>query len=106
MQRASGALGRDERRAWQEDGFFIRPRLFDTAELARLRAAAERVAERALAVSRDCADSYEIDGNRYCEAAGATIQFEHEPGSTTIRVWSSRCASSSGARRCRCSRTS
>ena len=86
MQREGQALGRDERRAWDEDGFFIRPRRFAAGEIAELRAAAERVAERALAVSRDCADSYEIDGNRYCEAAGATIQFEHQPGSATVRV--------------------
>jgi ectoine hydroxylase-related dioxygenase (phytanoyl-CoA dioxygenase family) len=29
---------------------------------------------------------YAIDGNRYSEAAGSTVQFEHTPGSETIRV--------------------
>jgi ectoine hydroxylase-related dioxygenase (phytanoyl-CoA dioxygenase family) len=86
MQRNSGALGRDERRAWDEDGFFIRKGVFDADEIAELRAAAERVGARALEVSHACADRYEIDGNRYCDAAGATIQFEHQPGSRTIRV--------------------
>jgi Phytanoyl-CoA dioxygenase (PhyH) len=80
------ALAPDERRAWDEDGFFIRPSVFDARELAGLRAAAERVAERAQAAVQDCEASYQVDGNRYCEAAGATIQFEHRPGSETIRV--------------------
>jgi ectoine hydroxylase len=31
-------------------------------------------------------DSYHIDGNRYHEAAGSTLQFEHQPESETIRV--------------------
>ena len=29
---------------------------------------------------------YAVDGNRYLEAAGATIQLEHREGSTTVRV--------------------
>ena len=85
-QRQRWALSPEERRAWDEDGFFIRPRAFDAQELAGLRAAAERVAERAQDAVRSCQESYQIDGNRYCEAAGATIQFEHRPGSQTIRV--------------------
>jgi ectoine hydroxylase-related dioxygenase (phytanoyl-CoA dioxygenase family) len=80
------SLSPEERRAWEEDGFFIRPRVFGEPDLARLRAAAERVAERAQDAVRSCEKTYQIDGNRYCEAAGATIQFEHRPGSETIRV--------------------
>jgi ectoine hydroxylase-related dioxygenase (phytanoyl-CoA dioxygenase family) len=79
-------LSSEERRAWDEEGFFIRPRVFGERELAALRAAAERVAERARDAVRTCEKTYQIDGNRYCEAAGATIQFEHRPGSETIRV--------------------
>ncbi len=86
MQRAGTGLERAERRAWDEDGFFIRKGVFALAEIAELRAAAERVGARALAASYDCEQSYEIDGNRYCEASGSTIQFEHLPGSATIRV--------------------
>jgi hypothetical protein len=85
-QRQGRALSPDERRAWEDDGFFIRPRVFGEDELAALRAGAERVAERAQAAVRTCEETYQIDGNRYCEAAGATIQFEHRPGSGTIRV--------------------
>lgn len=86
MQGHSGALAGAERRAWDADGFFIRKGVFAAEEIARLGAAAERVAARALAATQQAAESYEIDGNRYCEAGGATIQFEHRPGSTTIRV--------------------
>jgi len=85
-QRQAWALSPDERRAWDEDGFFIRTRVFSQHELAALRAAAERVAERAQDAVRTCRETYQIDGNRYCEAAGATIQLEHRPGSGTIRV--------------------
>jgi ectoine hydroxylase len=86
MQGKSGALTRGERRAWEQDGFFIRERVFGADEVAKLRAAAERVGARALELTQKCDKSYEVDGNRYCEAGGATIQLEHQPGSRTIRV--------------------
>ena len=84
----SGSMGFEvaphERRAWAKDGFFLRLRAFGQAELPALRDAAERAA--ALAAAAAGAEGYEIDGNRYCEAAGATVQFEHRPGSRTLRV--------------------
>jgi ectoine hydroxylase-related dioxygenase (phytanoyl-CoA dioxygenase family) len=79
-------LSPGERRAWDEDGFFIRAGVFGEDDLAALRDAAERVAVRAGDAARTCEETYQIDGNRYCQAAGATIQFEHRPGSQTIRV--------------------
>ena len=75
-----------ERLAWERDGFFVRARVFAEAEVVVLRAAAERVAERAARAAAERGGGYEVDGNRYVEAAGATIQFEHRPGSRTIRV--------------------
>ncbi|MDJ0849273.1 MAG: phytanoyl-CoA dioxygenase family protein [Myxococcota bacterium] len=81
-----GRLTSDERCAWERDGFFVRRRVFSRTEVERLRAAAERVAARAEAASGKGGDSYHIDGNRYHEAAGSTIQFEHAPGSKTLRV--------------------
>ena len=75
-----------ERRAWEDDGFFVRSRAFAGAELEELRDAAERAAQ-AADQGLGCAErDYTIDGNRYLEARGATIQLEHRPGSRTIRV--------------------
>jgi ectoine hydroxylase-related dioxygenase (phytanoyl-CoA dioxygenase family) len=85
-EREAQALSPHERRAWDEDGFFIRACVFGEDDLVALRAAAERVAERAQEAVRTCEETSLIDGNRYCQAAGATIQFEHRPGSQTIRV--------------------
>jgi ectoine hydroxylase-related dioxygenase (phytanoyl-CoA dioxygenase family) len=76
----------DERRAWQADGFFARARAFGPDELAALRAAAERAVARAEAAVQSGGEGYAVDGNRYHEAGGSTIQFEHVPGSSTIRV--------------------
>lgn len=79
-------LTAEEHRAWREQGFFVRQRAFAEPELAGLRHAAEAVVERAAVAASRGGDSYLIDGNRYHDAAGATIQFEHVPGSATIRV--------------------
>jgi hypothetical protein len=75
-----------ERREWQRDGFLIRRRVFDPPEVDELREAAERAAERAARAAEAGGAGYEVDGNRYCDSAEATIQFEHRPGSRTIRV--------------------
>jgi len=79
-------LGLDERRRWERDGFFVRERVFSEAELAELREAGETVVARAAEAAADEGESYLIDGNRYHEAGGATIQYEHTPGSRTVRV--------------------
>ncbi|HPG26597.1 MAG TPA: hypothetical protein PLW10_13255, partial [Myxococcota bacterium] len=86
----------EERRAWEQDGFFAREAVFAADELEILRAAAERVVAAATratlevvadpATALDPSLDYEIDGNRYVEAARSTVQFEHERGSSTIRV--------------------
>jgi ectoine hydroxylase len=75
-----------ERRAWERDGFFVREAALRPHEVQELREAAERVAAKAAAASEAGGESYSIDGNRYHEATGSTIQFEHAPGSSTIRV--------------------
>jgi hypothetical protein len=82
----AGRLTAEEWRAWKRDGFFIRPREFDASEIEELRGAVEAVALRAGAAAGAGGHGYAIDGNRYCEAGGATVQFEHAPGSETIRV--------------------
>jgi len=75
-----------ERGAWERDGFLIRRGVFGSAEVEELRAAAERVAARAWLAVGEGGRGYEVDGNCYHESAVATIQFEHRPGSRTIRV--------------------
>jgi ectoine hydroxylase-related dioxygenase (phytanoyl-CoA dioxygenase family) len=85
MQQARFGLSAEERRAYDEDGFFVRERAFGEAEIAELRDAAECAVAR-VAGSAPTRDDYLIDGNRYREAAGSTIQFEHRPESETIRV--------------------
>jgi hypothetical protein len=82
----SHRLGPGERRRYAEQGFFVRPEVFADHELAELRDAVERCAELAAAAARSGGERYEIDGNVYHEAGGTTIQFEHHPGATSIRV--------------------
>jgi ectoine hydroxylase-related dioxygenase (phytanoyl-CoA dioxygenase family) len=84
--RAEHALRDDERRAYEDDGFFVRERAFGPAEVEALRAAAERAARRAEAAAAASAERYAVDGNVYVEAGGATLQYEHRPGSSTLRV--------------------
>jgi len=81
------ALRPSERRAYEEDGFFVRERAFGPEEVEALCAAAERAAARAgAAAAQPGARRYEVDGNVYVEAAGSTLQYEHRPGATTLRV--------------------
>ena len=85
---ASGEFGLspEERRAYRQDGFFVREGVFDAAEIEELRDAVECCVASASAAAAAGGEEYEIDGNRYCEASGATIQFEHQPASETLRV--------------------
>ena len=78
-------LTETERRAWREDGFFVREAVFAEPELEPLREAAEIAVERAEAATAAGRD-YRIDGNRYVDAARETIQFEHDARAATIRV--------------------
>lgn len=82
-------LGAPERRAYCEDGFFLRPRAFAEEELRPLREAVECIdaklgRETGASAARDRA--YAIDGNRYVETAGATVQIEHHPEAEALRV--------------------
>ncbi len=91
-----------ERQQYKDEGFFVREAVFERTELESFRAAAERVVGTATRASlevmrapdaasasgsvTDTPVDYRIDGNRYVEAAHATVQFEHHAGSKTIRV--------------------
>jgi ectoine hydroxylase len=86
MATESHALRPAERRAWEEDGFFVRRAVFSREEMAEICSAAERVAAAAEAAAAGSSERYTVDGNLYVEAGGATLQFEHAPGSATLRV--------------------
>jgi ectoine hydroxylase-related dioxygenase (phytanoyl-CoA dioxygenase family) len=85
MQRGKYALTAEEHRTYADDGFFVRERAIGEKEVEELRDASECAVARA-ARGAPSGDDYFIDGNRYREAAGSTIQFEHRAGSETIRV--------------------
>ena len=86
MAACSFRLTAQERRAWLEDGFFIRPRVFCALDLGALRAGAERAAARAAREAEASERRYRIDGNEYVETAISTIQYEHHDGARTLRV--------------------
>jgi len=74
-----------ERARYDQDGFLIRERVFDAAELAELQRAVERAAaEAARRALRG--RTYHLDGKRFVDVGHVTVQFEHSPGSDTLRV--------------------
>jgi hypothetical protein len=79
-------LTKSERRAWQEDGFFVRRAVLAPEEVRDLQEAAERVVASAAKAAAVGEGAYQIDGNRYQPVADALVQFEHAPGTTTLRV--------------------
>jgi len=78
-------LSEAERLAYEVDGFFIRASQLAEPEIDALRGAVEEVVARAEAASTD-GESYRIDGNRYVEIPGQTVQYEHNAEARTIRV--------------------
>ncbi len=79
--RLSGA----EKERYHRDGYLVRPSQFTEVELERLRDGAERAA--ALAVQRSQAGrTYLLDGKRFVDIDHVTVQFEHQPQSSTVRV--------------------
>ncbi len=79
-------LSPEERRAWREDGFFVREQALGSDALERLRTAAEVVVARMTEAVRGETGGYRIDGNRYQPADGALVQFEHGREDEVIRV--------------------
>lgn len=86
ITRTHHALGGEELEHYRREGYVVRKGVFSEEELEAMRAAAERVVARAEAQARAPRDAYDIDGNRYVEADRSTLQYEHTPGSHTIRV--------------------
>ena len=86
IRRLDHRLRPAERRAYEADGFFVRKAVFQEHELQELRRAVEHAAARIQAAGEKPEEVYWIDGNRYAEAGGTTIQYEHLPESGTLRV--------------------
>ena len=76
-----------ELESFRRDGFFVRERAFAEAELARLRAAVERVHERVLAAARDAgaAPIERIDGKRYQPLLGSLVKWEWREERADVR---------------------
>ncbi|MBX3706701.1 MAG: phytanoyl-CoA dioxygenase family protein [Pseudomonadales bacterium] len=84
MRRGFG-LTDGEHARYADEGFLIRTCVFGPAEVEGLRAAAEATVESVLRLcAKGCA--YLLDGKRFVDVAGATVQFEHAVGSGTVRV--------------------
>ncbi len=86
MIRTSTRITDRERAAWERDGFFVRTRMFSDGEIETLREAAEACVRLAAEAADAGGEYYAHDDNRYCDAGGATIQYEHQLGSRTLRV--------------------
>jgi len=79
------ALSNEEFDSYAAAGYLVRRAVFDAEEIEALRAAAERTVAAAACRSRE-GRTYVLDGKRFVDVDGATVQFEHAPGSGTIRV--------------------
>jgi hypothetical protein len=78
-------LTSEESHQYAADGFFVRESAFSAAEAGDLVDAAERTAAAAVSASRG-GRAYLLDGNRFIDIDHVTVQFEHSPGSETVRV--------------------
>jgi ectoine hydroxylase len=79
------SLTSDESQQYESDGFFLRESVFDTSEINELR----NVTELAVLQARELSEqgrTYFLDGKRFVDADYVTVQFEHSPGSETVRV--------------------
>jgi ectoine hydroxylase len=79
------ALTAAECARYAADGFLIRERVFEAAEVEDLREAAECTVAAATERSRH-GRTYWLDGKRFVDVDGATVQFEHARESETVRV--------------------
>ncbi len=71
--------------AYRRDGFLVRRSVFDESELRQLRGSVESAVVLASRLA-DTGRPYLLDGKRVVDVGGMTVQFEHSPGSRTVRV--------------------
>lgn len=85
MKQCGFRLSDDELLRYRDEGFLVRTGVFDAKEIANLQTAAECAVDRATTLSRT-GRTYVLDGKRFVDVGHMTVQFEHEPGSETVRV--------------------
>lgn len=79
------SLSAEELFKYQRDGFLIRTDVFDKEELVVLRAAVEAAVAHATELCEQ-GETYHLDEKRFVDIGFMTVQFEHCPGSNTVRV--------------------
>ncbi len=81
------AATEDELARYDSAGYFVRERVYGAAELARMRAAVERVHARVseAASEADAADVERIDGRRYQDLLGSSVKWEWQEARADVR---------------------
>lgn len=85
MSLTTQALNSEELARYTREGYVVRESVFTDDELEELRGAIERAAEKAVS-QVDQGKTYMLDGKRFVDINGMTIQFEHTRNSETPRV--------------------
>jgi len=80
------SLSADEMHHWREYGYLIRSSVFVDNALTELQQAAERAAIAASRLVDQGGNTYFLDEKRFVDCGFHTVQFEHSPGSDTIKV--------------------
>lgn len=70
---------------YESDGFFLRESVFDISEINQLQEVTELAVLQAKKLSEQ-GRTYFLDGKRFVDTDYVTVQFEHSPGSETVRV--------------------
>ena len=78
-------LNKQELEQWRADGYFVRHGVFSHAEVSALRKAVDTAATKADSWAQ-YGKTYMLDGKRFVDRHQCTMQYEHKPGSTTLRV--------------------
>lgn len=70
---------------FREHGYLVRQDVFTAAEITQLRTSVEIAVESAFQQTKN-GETYVLDGKRFVDVGTMTVQFEHIPGTDTIRV--------------------
>jgi len=82
---ADYSFSTDELSFYRQHGFLIREAVFSEAEVIRLSESVETAVTTAHEQAQT-GDTYILDGKRFVDSGHMTVQYEHSPGSDTIRV--------------------